>query len=66
MNTFANLGNVASPHVAGLAAYLMSLQGVNSADQVDQLMKNLADQAGARVRGNTQGTTSRIANNGGQ
>ncbi|KAJ6788165.1 hypothetical protein PWT90_09602 [Aphanocladium album] len=58
--------SMASPHVAGLAAYLMALQNLNSPDQVDTLMKNLADQTGARVRGNTQGTTSRIANNGGQ
>lgn len=57
---------LASPHIAGLAAYLISLQGLNSPAQVDALMKNLADQTGARVQRNVQGTTSRIANNGGQ
>ncbi len=57
---------IASPHVAGLAAYLIGLQNLNQAGQVDTLMKNLADQTGARVRANAADTTSRIANNGGQ
>lgn len=49
-----------------MAAYLISLQNLNSPSQVDTLIKNLADQTGARVRRNVQGTTSRIANNGGR
>lgn len=56
----------ACPHVAGLAAYLMSIQGANSAEQVDSLMKNLATQTGASVRNNVPGTTNLIANNGNQ
>ena len=56
--------SVASPHVAGLAAYLMAFQNVQGVNQIDNLMKNLADQSGARVAGNVQGTTPRIANNG--
>ncbi len=55
---------LACPHVTGLAAYLMSLQGANSADQVDALIKNLATQTGASVKNNAQGTTNLIANNG--
>lgn len=54
----------ASPHVAGLAAYLMSFQGVSDPTKVDTLMKNLATQSGAQVKQNKQGTTSLIANNG--
>lgn len=56
--------SMASPHVAGLAAYLMAFQNVQGVTQLDGLMKNLADQAGAQVLGNVQGTTPRIANNG--
>ncbi|ATY62244.1 oryzin precursor [Cordyceps militaris] len=57
--------SMASPHVAGLAAYLMGLRGLDQQpSQVEDLMKNLAGQTGARVRGNEQGTTNRIANNG--
>ena len=42
----------------------MSLQGANSAAQVDSLIKNLATQTGASVKGNAAGTTNLIANNG--
>lgn len=62
----ANTHVSACPHVAGLAAYLMSIQGANSAAQVDSLMKNLATQTGASVRNNVPGTTNLIANNGNQ
>ena len=44
----------------------MSIQGANSAAQVDSLMKNLATQTGASVRNNVPGTTNLIANNGNQ
>lgn len=56
--------SMASPHVAGLAAYLMSFQGVTDPSQVVQLIKSLAEQSGAKVRNNVQGTTDLIANNG--
>lgn len=55
---------IAAPHVAGLAAYLMSFQGVTDVDQVVSLMKSLAQQSGATVLNNIKGTTTLIANNG--
>ncbi|KAI1748351.1 subtilase [Xylaria castorea] len=56
--------SMASPHVAGLAAYLMSLEGLNSATAVSDRMKALAGATGASVKQNIKGTTSAIANNG--
>ncbi|KAL8300627.1 hypothetical protein RB593_010121 [Gaeumannomyces tritici] len=64
--------SMASPHVAGLAAYLMALDPTltaggalsSAADKVDARMKALADAMGATVKNNTRGTTNRIANNG--
>ena len=69
---------LASPHVAGLAAYLLALDakqqntipGRNSpADEnvfvgVKNVIRKLAGETGARVRGNEGQTTNRIANNG--
>lgn len=55
---------VASPHVAGLAAYLMSLEGLDSATAVSDRIKELAGATGASVKQNVKGTTSAIANNG--
>ncbi|KAI0466171.1 subtilase [Xylaria cf. heliscus] len=56
--------SMASPHVAGLAAYLMSLEGLTSATDVSDRMKELAGATGASVKKNVRGTTSAIANNG--
>ncbi|TQV96426.1 oryzin precursor [Cordyceps javanica] len=70
--------SMASPHVAGLAAYLLALDakqqntipGRNSpADEnvfvgVKNVIRKLAGETGARVRGNEGQTTNRIANNG--
>ncbi|KAL8396720.1 hypothetical protein RB594_003697 [Gaeumannomyces avenae] len=68
--------SMASPHVAGLAAYLMALDPTLTAggalssavDKVDARMKALSDAmkdaSGAEVKSNTRGTTNRIANNG--
>ncbi|TFB07253.1 Subtilisin-like protease 2 [Trichoderma ghanense] len=56
--------SMASPHVAGLAAYLMALEGVSTVDDVSNLIKNLAAKTGASVKQNIAGTTSLIANNG--
>ncbi|KAI0533642.1 subtilase [Xylaria digitata] len=58
--------SMASPHVAGLAAYLMSLEGLTDATAVSDRMKELAAATGASVQKNVQGTTSAIANNGNQ
>ncbi|KAF4989241.1 hypothetical protein FGRMN_9254 [Fusarium graminum] len=58
--------SMASPHVAGLAAYLMGFQNLDGPEQVVSLIKSLAQQSGAKVRNNVQGTTSAIANNGNQ
>lgn len=57
---------IASPHVAGLAAYLMGFQQLDGPAQVASLIKSLAGQTGAKVKNNVQGTTSNIANNGNQ
>jgi len=63
--------SMASPHVAGLAAYLISIQDLSDstgqksmADLVSDAMKTLAEQSGASVKRNVPGTTSLIANNG--
>ncbi|KAG5663281.1 hypothetical protein KAF25_001217 [Fusarium avenaceum] len=58
--------SMASPHVAGLAAYLMGFQKLDGPAQVVSLIKSLAQQSGAKVRNNVQGTTDLIANNGNQ
>ncbi|OAR00301.1 hypothetical protein LLEC1_03794 [Akanthomyces lecanii] len=55
----------ASPHVAGLSAYLLGLETqAETPKQIETLMENLAGRTGAAVRGNAQGTTPLIANNG--
>lgn len=54
---------MASPHVAGLAAYLMALDGLTSATDVDKAIKAAAQKTGAKVINNAQGTTNLIANN---
>ncbi|KAK5634899.1 hypothetical protein RRF57_010611 [Xylaria bambusicola] len=56
--------SMASPHVAGLAAYLMGLEGLSTAQDVSNRIKELANATGATVRKNAQGTTDAIANNG--
>lgn len=58
--------SMASPHVAGLAAYLMAFQDVTSPQKVVDLIKSLATQTGASVKNNVADTTSLIANNGNQ
>lgn len=56
--------SMASPHVAGLAAYLMALEGITGVQAVGDRIKELAQGTGARVRGSPRGTTTLIANNG--
>ncbi|KAI1474482.1 hypothetical protein K445DRAFT_9922 [Daldinia sp. EC12] len=56
--------SMASPHIAGLAAYLMSLEGITDATAVSDRIKELGAATGASVRRNVRGTTSVIANNG--
>ncbi|EAQ83049.1 hypothetical protein CHGG_10867 [Chaetomium globosum CBS 148.51] len=56
--------SMASPHVAGLAAYLMALEGITGVQEVGDRIKELAQGTGARVRGSPRGTTTLIANNG--
>lgn len=58
--------SMASPHVAGLAAYLMAFQDITDPSQVVTLITNLAENTGAEVQANAPGTTSLIANNGNQ
>ncbi|KAK1957589.1 subtilase [Colletotrichum sublineola] len=56
--------SMASPHVAGLAAYLMSLENLNTVKALTDRMLALAEASGAQVQRNTAGTTNLIANNG--
>ncbi|KAI1091794.1 subtilisin-like protein [Rostrohypoxylon terebratum] len=56
--------SMASPHIAGLAAYLMSLEGLTDATAVSDRIKALGGASGASVLRNVRNTTSVIANNG--
>ncbi|KAJ4291462.1 hypothetical protein N0V88_006058 [Collariella sp. IMI 366227] len=56
--------SMASPHVAGLAAYVMALNGVSGVEEVSDFIKQLAQDSGASVKNNAAGTTDLIANNG--
>lgn len=55
---------IASPHVAGLAAYLMALENITDVAAVTSRIKALGTAMGASVIGNTANTTNVIANNG--
>ncbi|KAK1826217.1 subtilisin-like protease 6 [Podospora conica] len=55
--------SMASPHIAGLAAYLMALEGISSVTAVSDRIKELAAAAGAEVA-NNRGFSNLIANNG--
>lgn len=56
--------SMASPHVAGIAAYLMALEGLTSASDIAARMKQIASGTGASVKGVSAGTSTLIANNG--
>ncbi|PMD37079.1 putative subtilisin-like protease, partial [Hyaloscypha variabilis F] len=56
--------SMASPHVAGLAAYLMSLEGLNTTAAVTSRIRQLAGASGAAVKGTNAATTTLIAYNG--
>jgi len=56
--------SMASPHVAGLAAYLMALEGITDVAAVASRIVKLAESTGAEVSNNRGNTTSLIANNG--
>jgi len=56
--------SMASPHVCGLAAYLMSLEGITVVDDVVARIQQLAASTGAEVTRNTGRTTNLIAYNG--
>ncbi|KAI0881419.1 subtilisin-like protein [Annulohypoxylon maeteangense] len=56
--------SMASPHIAGLAAYLMSLENITNATAVSDRIKALGSASGATVLRNARGTTNVIANNG--
>lgn len=55
---------IAVPHVAGLAAYIMSLESITKPSQVAARLKDIAKQSGARVQWNAPHTTGLIASNG--
>ncbi|KAH8682527.1 peptidase S8/S53 domain-containing protein [Xylariales sp. PMI_506] len=56
--------SMASPHIAGLAAYLMALEGITNVTAVSNRIKALASLSNATVIANSADTTSLIANNG--
>jgi subtilisin family serine protease len=56
--------SMASPHIAGLAAYLMALDNLTEPQAVVDEIKRLAGATGATVLQNVADTTSLIANNG--
>jgi subtilisin family serine protease len=56
--------SMASPHICGLAAYLMSLEGITDVDAVVDRIKQLAASTGAEVENNRGRTTNLIAYNG--
>ncbi|CAN8100839.1 unnamed protein product [Discula destructiva] len=56
--------SMASPHVAGLAAYLMALENITNIDAVADRIMGLAGSTNASVRHNMRLTTSLIAFNG--
>ncbi|KAK8132006.1 peptidase S8/S53 domain-containing protein [Apiospora kogelbergensis] len=56
--------SMASPHIAGLAAYLMALEKIDTVAGVTDRIKALGTASGAAVKANTRGTTNTIANNG--
>lgn len=56
--------SMASPHVCGLAAYLMALEGITEVDDVVARIQQLASTTGAEVQRNRGRTTNLIAYNG--
>lgn len=56
--------SMASPHIAGLAAYLMAFEKITDIDAVAARIMSLATASNSTVLKNTKGTTSLIANNG--
>jgi hypothetical protein len=54
----------ASPHAAGLAAYLISLEGLNTPAAVSNRIKQLAGVSGAAAKGVSAATATLIAYNG--
>lgn len=56
---------MASPHIAGLAAYVMALNQVTNIDDVANMITALAgNNNNATVKNNAKATTNLIANNG--
>ncbi|KAH0593959.1 hypothetical protein MHUMG1_08282 [Metarhizium humberi] len=58
--------SMASPHVCGLANYLMRLENVSDPAKVTALLKGQAKETDATVEGGRRDTTPLIANNGNQ
>ncbi|KAK9434741.1 Peptidase S8, subtilisin-related protein [Metarhizium brunneum] len=58
--------SMASPHVAGLANYLMRLENVSDPAKVTAMLKGLSKETDATVEGGRTDTTPLIANNGNQ
>lgn len=56
--------SMASPHVAGLVAYMMALENITDVDAVAERIKGLAASTNSSVRANAQSTTGLIAFNG--
>ncbi|KID61215.1 Subtilisin-like protease 1 [Metarhizium brunneum] len=54
----------AAPHVAGLAAYIMALEGITEPAKVMSRLISLAEETGSRVHWTDPNTTTLIATNG--
>ncbi|KAK8040117.1 hypothetical protein PG993_008528 [Apiospora rasikravindrae] len=54
----------AAPHVAGIAALLMSGEGLKDPDDIASRIRSMAEDTGAEVQENASGTSNLIANNG--
>lgn len=56
--------SMASPHVAGLVAYIMALENITDVDAVADRILSLAGSTNTTVKGNARLTTNLIAFNG--
>ena len=54
----------ATPHIAGLCAYLMRLEGLSTPSAIISRVLQLAKATGATVKQNEPRTTNLMANNG--
>lgn len=64
LNANMEFAILATPHVAGLAAYLMAFEKLTDPAKIRARIQQLAQATGAKVQNNQANTTYLIANNG--